>query len=132
MGMTDPVADLLTRVRNAMKAGHRKVSIPASIFKTDVLKVLKVEGFISDFEVKKDKKQGMIIVRLKYTSDKRGVISKIKRISKPGLRVYVNKNKIPKVLNGLGIAVLSTSKGVVTGDKAEELGVGGEVICTVY
>jgi len=132
MGMTDPIADLLTRVRNAMKAGHRKVSIPASTFKVEVLKVLKGEGFISDFEVKKDKKQGMIIVRLKYTSDKRGVISKIKRISKPGLRIYVDKNKIPKVLNGLGVAVLSTSKGVVTGDKAEELGVGGEVICTVY
>ncbi len=132
MAMTDPIADMLTRIRNAMKAKHQKLVMPASKLKAEVLQILKAEHFIKDFESKKDNKQGILIVKLEYTGDRVGVISNIKRVSKPGCRVYVGKDEIPKVLNGIGVAVLSTSQGVMTGKKAAELGIGGEVLCTIY
>lgn len=132
MATTDPIADMLTRIRNASKARHGSVDVPLSSIKLELAKILKGEGYIKDFEVVKDKKQGMIKIQLKYDSSKKGIISSIKRVSKPGLRIYVKKDKLPKVLGGFGTAVLSTSKGIFTGKKAKELGIGGELICTIY
>jgi len=132
MATTDPIADMLTRIRNASKARHGSVDVPLSSIKLELAKILKGEGYIKDFEVIKDKKQGVIKIQLKYDSSKKGVISSIKRVSKPGLRIYVNKDKLPKVLGGLGTAIVSTSKGIFTGKKAKELGIGGELIFTIY
>lgn len=132
MVMTDPIADMLTRIRNANDAKHDYVSIPASNEKKAIAGILLEEGFIKNVEYIEDTKQGMIKIALKYGDNKQKVISGIKRISKPGLRVYTNKNDIPKVLNGLGIAILSTSKGVVTDKTARKVGVGGEVLCYVW
>ena len=132
MVMTDPIADMLTRIRNANHAKHEFVDIPASKIKKEIANILLEEGYIKGFDVIDDGKQGIIRVELKYQQNKERVITGIKRISKPGLRVYVGKEETPKVLGGLGIAILSTSKGIVTDKKARTQGVGGEVICYVW
>jgi len=132
MVMTDPIADFLTRIRNANMVKHEKVEIPASKTKKSLAEILKQEGFVKDYEYIEDGKQGVIRVYLKYGQDKEKVITGLKRISKPGLRVYCQKDEIPRVLGGLGIAIISTSKGIVTDKEARKLSVGGEVICYVW
>lgn len=132
MVMTDPIADMLTRIRNGNHAKHEFVDIPSSKIKKELANILLEEGYIKGFDVIDDGKQGIIRVELKYQQNKERVITGIKRISKPGLRVYVNKDETPRVLGGLGIAVLSTSKGILTDKKARIQGVGGEVICYVW
>ncbi len=130
--MTDPIADMLTRVRNANNAKHDTVDIPASNIKKEIAQILLDEGFIKGFDVIDDGKQGIIRIELKYGNNNQKVISGVKRISKPGLRVYVKNDEIPRVLGGLGIAILSTSKGIMTDKEARREGVGGEVICYVW
>ena len=130
--MTDPIADMLTRVRNANSAKHDSVDIPASNIKKELAQILQSEGFIKGFDVIEDGKQGIIRIDMKYGQNNEKVISGIKRISKPGLKVYVKSNEIPRVLGGLGIAVLSTSKGIMTDKQARNENVGGEVICYVW
>lgn len=132
MSMTDPIADMLTRIRNGLMANLQKVDVPSSNMKVSIATVLKSEGLIKNFKVIADQKQGLLRVYLKYVNDKDPVISEIKRISKPGSRVYVTTDEIPKVKNGYGIAILSTSKGIITDKLARETGVGGELICTVW
>jgi len=132
MSMTDPIADYLTRIRNALKARHTKVDVPYSKLKEEITKILLEYRYIQNYLNIDDGKQGMIRIYLKYDEDEKSVISSIKRISKPGLRKYVNANEIPRVLNNLGIAVLSTSKGVVTDREARQFGVGGEVLCYIW
>ncbi|KRL91159.1 30S ribosomal protein S8 [Lactobacillus kalixensis] len=132
MVMTDPIADYLTRIRNANMAKHDSVEIPASNIKKSISEILKREGFIRDYEVVDDNKQGVIKVLLKYGPNGERVISGLKRISKPGLRNYVSAEDLPKVLNGLGIAIVSTSAGVITDKEARQKGVGGEVIAYVW
>lgn len=132
MAITDPIADMLTRIRNANRARHKEVEMPSSNLKLEIVKILKQEGYIKDYELVKGNKQGIIKIQLKYEPSKKGVISVIKRVSKPGLRMFVKKGNITKVLNGMGISILSTSKGILTDKKAVEMGVGGELICTVY
>lgn len=131
MQITDTIADLLTRIRNASAAKHESVDIPASNIKKAIANILLEEGYVHEVQVIEDNKQGVIRITLKYV-DKKGVISGLKRISKPGLRVYAGKEDLPKVLGGLGIALISTSKGVMTDKKARELGVGGEVLAYVW
>ncbi|MCR3954735.1 MAG: 30S ribosomal protein S8 [Gudongella sp.] len=130
--MTDPIADMLTRIRNGNNAKHDSVDVPASNIKKEIAQILLNEGFIKGFDVIEDGKQGIIRIDLKYGQNNEKVISGIKRISKPGLKVYVKNNEIPKVLGGLGIAVLSTSKGIMTDKSARNENVGGEVICYVW
>lgn len=132
MSMTDPIADFLTRVRNANLARHEVVEAPASKIKKSIAEILKAEGFIRDFEYIDDNKQGVIRVFLKYGEDRNRVITGIKRISKPGLRKYAKAEDLPKVLNGLGIAIISTSAGVITDKEARSKQVGGEVIAYVW
>ncbi len=132
MVMTDPIADYLTRIRNANMARHDSVEIPASNIKKSISEILKQEGFIRDYEVSDDGKQGIIKLFLKYGSNNERVISGLKRISKPGLRNYVSAENLPKVLNGLGIAIVSTSAGVVTDKEARQKNVGGEVLAYVW
>jgi small subunit ribosomal protein S8 len=130
---TDPIADYLTRIRNAAATGHRVVEIPASNLKKNMTKILFEQGFILSYKFLDDKVQGSIKIALKYDSDsKESVIKKLERISTPGLRKYVNASEMPRVLNGLGIAIVSTSKGVMTDKKARQENVGGEVLCYVY
>ena len=131
MQITDAIADMLTRIRNAGNAGHPTVTIPASNLKKAIAQILLDEGYIAKFECEDDNKQGTITVTLKY-SGKKHVISGIKRISKPGLRTYADKENLPYVLGGLGIAIISTSKGVMTDKAARKLGVGGEVLAYVW
>ena len=132
MVMTDPIADYLTRIRNANMAKHTSVEIPASSMKKSLSEILKNEGFIRDYQVEDDNKQGMIKISLKYGPNNERVISGLKRISKPGLRTYVKSDAVPKVLNGLGIAIISTSEGVVTDKVARAKKIGGEVIAYVW
>ncbi len=132
MSMTDPVADMLTRIRNANKAGHEKVDIPASRLKTDIANILKKEKFIKNYKFIEDHKQGILRIYLKYGPKNERILTNLKRVSKPGLRVYVDSDNIPRVVGGLGIAVISTSKGVMTDAACRKLGVGGEVICYVW
>ncbi|MDI3481398.1 MAG: small subunit ribosomal protein [Tepidanaerobacteraceae bacterium] len=132
MAMTDVIADMLTRIRNANDAGHPTVEIPCSNMKKAIIQTLKDEGYIQDFEIIDDSKQGIIKVYLKYGPNKKKVISGIKRISKPGLRIYVKKDNIPKVMGGLGTVILSTSRGIMTDKQARKEQVGGEVICYVW
>ncbi|MBQ2063526.1 MAG: 30S ribosomal protein S8 [Firmicutes bacterium] len=132
MTMTDPIADMLTRIRNANSAGHKTVEVPASKIKKSIAEILKEEGYINGFEVKEDGKQGVIDIEMKYGPENEKVITGIKKISKPGLKVYAKANDVPRVLGGLGIAIISTSNGVISDKKARELGVGGEVICYVW
>lgn len=129
--MTDPIADMLTRIRNGNMKKHESVEVPASNMKKSLAQILLDEGYIKGFNVVEDNKQGMITIDLKYVDDQR-VISGLKRISKPGRRVYVRANEVPRVLDGLGIAVLSTSQGVLTDKQAREEGVGGEVLCYIW
>ncbi|EFI41404.1 MULTISPECIES: 30S ribosomal protein S8 [Peptoniphilus] len=130
--MTDPIADMLTRIRNGNNARHKSVDIPASNIKKEISEILLKEGYIKNYEVIEDDKQGIIRIDFKYGDNKERVISGIKRISKPGLRVYAQSSDIPKVLGGLGIAIVSTSKGILTDKEARANGVGGEVICYVW
>lgn len=132
MHATDVIADMLTRIRNAAAAKHETVDIPASKIKRRIAEILLEEGYIKDITDIDDKKQGIIRITLKYGENKRSVITGIKRISKPGLRVYAGKNEIPRVLGGLGIAIVSTSKGIMTDKEARKLGVGGEIIAYVW
>lgn len=132
MGMTDPIADMLTRIRNANHRKHADVEIPASNVKLEILKVMQDEGFIGKIEEIQDDKQGLLKVTLKYTVNKEQVIKGITRISKPGLRVYARASEMPKVLNGLGVAIVSTSNGVMTDKEARKLKVGGEVIAYIW
>ena len=132
MNTTDPIADMLTRIRNANSAKHKEVDIPASNMKRAIAQILLDEGYIVSFEEIKDEKQGMLRITLKYDENGKRVIDGLKRISKPGLRIYVNKDELPQVLNGLGIALISTSKGIKTDKEARKEGLGGEVLAYVW
>ncbi len=132
MTMTDPIADMLTRIRNANTVGHETVDIPASKIKKSIAEILLEEGYIKGFEEIDDNKQGIIKIDMKYGANKERVISGIKKISKPGLKVYAKADQVPRVLGGLGVAIISSSKGVLSDKKARELGVGGEVICYIW
>jgi small subunit ribosomal protein S8 len=132
MVMTDPIADMLTRIRNANLVGHEKVEVPGSNIKRAIAEILKREGFVRDAEFIPDEKQGVIRLFLKYGKSQERVITGLKRISKPGLRVYVNHDSIPRVLGGLGVAIISTSSGIVTDKEARKTRVGGEVLCYIW
>ena len=132
MSMTDPIADLLTRIRNGNKAKFEKVVVPSSKLKVNIVEILKQEGYVTDYEVVKGDYQGKIEISLKYDLNKESIITGLKRISKPGLRIYVGKDDIPKVLNGMGIAILSTPNGLLTDRNARKKGLGGEVLCEVW
>jgi len=132
MTMTDPIADMLTRIRNGVTAKFEIVDIPASKIKEAIARILAQEGYIESYKVLEDSKQNVLRIHLKYAKDKEGVISKIQRISKPGCRVYVDRDDVPFVLRGYGIAILSTSKGVITDKEARKEGIGGELICKVW
>jgi len=130
--MTDPIADMLTRIRNANMNQHQEVEVPASKAKNAIAEIMKVEGFIKDYHYINDDKQGMLRLQMKYGPDSQRVLSGLKRISKPGLRVYAGKDELPRVLGGLGIAVISTSRGILTDKAARQEGVGGEVVCYIW
>ena len=132
MQISDVIADMLTRIRNANDAKHETVDIPASNFKKSIAEILLEEGYIKNFQIVEDGKQGVIRITLKYTAGKQKVIRGLKRVSKPGLRIYTNCEDMPKVMNGLGIAIVSTSKGVMTDKKARQNNVGGEVLAFVW
>ncbi|HLE15821.1 MAG TPA: 30S ribosomal protein S8 [Anaerolineales bacterium] len=137
MSVTDPIADMLTRIRNGMMAGHPSVAMPSSNLKASIAKILKEEGFINSYEVADDPSVGYKIlrIRLKYVGERRQrrpVITGLERVSRPGRRVYTGKQDIPWVLSGMGVAILSTPKGVMTGQRARQLGVGGEILCKVW
>ena len=132
MVVTDTIADMLTRIRNANQMRYQEVSVPASNLKVSLAKILKDEGFIEDYKLVNDDVQGTILVTLKYGQNKERVITGLKRISKPGLRVYAKAGEVPKVLNGLGIAVISTSHGVMTDKEARKENLGGEVLCYIW
>lgn len=132
MAVTDPIADMLTRIRNAIAVHRRLVLVPASKTKVTIASVLKEEGYIQDFEVTKDRPQSMIRIWLKYTKDREPVLSGLQRVSKPGRRIYRGRGEIPWVLSGIGTAIVSTSKGVLTDRQARRLGVGGEIMCYIW
>lgn len=132
MTVTDPIADMLTRINNAVAVRKRYVVVPASKLKVEIARVLKAEGFIDHYDLTKDRPQPMLRIQLKYTKDNEPVLTGVRRISRPGRRVYTKRQDIPLVLSGLGIAVLSTPRGVMTGKKAHRLGLGGEVLCYVW
>lgn len=132
MSMTDPIADMLTRIRNGVHAKHDAVTMPASKIKVAIARVLKEEGFILDFHLDTEANRSVLKIELTYTGRKDSVLTGIKRVSKPGLRVYVQKREIPRVFGGLGIAILSTPEGVMTGQRARQSGVGGEILCYVW
>ena len=132
MVMTDPIADMLTRIRNANVVGHDKLAIPASKMKIEIADILKREGFIRNYEVSEDNKQGVLRIYLKYGANDERVITGLKRISKPGLRVYAKADEVPRVLNGLGTAVVSTSKGVLSDKEARSQSVGGEILAYIW
>jgi small subunit ribosomal protein S8 len=131
MTMTDPVSDLLTRIRNASQARHDTVDVPSSKLKLEIARILKDEGYISGYSLVQDDKQGMIRIQLRYAAGKNPVISSLQRISRPGCRVYAGKTDMPSVLGGLGVCIVSTSQGVFTGKQAQEKGLGGEVLCSI-
>jgi small subunit ribosomal protein S8 len=131
MSMTDPIADMLTRIRNAQQARHDSVGVPASRIKAEIARILKDEGFIRDFEMPKEKERE-IKIQLRYSGKREPVVTGLKRISKPGLRVYTKADKLPRVLGGLGVAVLSTSQGLMTDREARQRRVGGEILCYVW
>lgn len=130
--VTDTIADMLTRIRNANAMRYTEVTVPASNLKNELARILKEEGYIKDYKVVKDSTQGSIVLTLKYGENKERVITGLKRISKPGLRVYAKKDEVPKVLNGLGIAIISTSKGVMTDKDARKQNLGGEVLAYIW
>jgi len=132
MTMTDPVADMLTRIRNANTVGHTTVDIPASKMKKAIADILASEGYIKGYDIIEEGVQGTLRVHMKYGAGKEKVISGLKKISKPGLKVYAKSNEVPKVLGGLGVAIISTSNGIISDKEARKLGVGGEVICYVW
>ena len=132
MGMTDPVADMLTRVRNGSGAKFAKVDIPSSKLKVQIARIFKDEGYIKNFKVIKDNRQGILRIYLRYDEKNRGVIQRLVRVSRPSRRVYSGNDAIPKVLNGLGISILSTSKGILTDREARKQGVGGEIMCSLW
>ena len=132
MNVTDPIADMLTRIRNASMARHRELTLPSSRIKRDIARILVEEGFIESYATSQDGVQELLSLRLKYVEGKTPVVSGLKRISKPGLRVYARKTEIPRVLGGLGTAILSTSHGIMTGQSARKLNLGGEVLCYVW
>ncbi|MCZ0703462.1 small subunit ribosomal protein S8 [Natronobacillus azotifigens] len=132
MVMTDPIADMLTRIRNANTVRHEKLELPASTVKKEIADILKREGFVRDYEFVEDNKQGVLRIFLKYGTNDERVITGLKRISKPGLRVYAKAGELPKVLNGLGIAIVSTSKGILSDKEAREQAIGGEVLAYVW
>jgi small subunit ribosomal protein S8 len=132
MSMTDPISDLLTRIRNGQTAKHKTVSVPASRMKAEIVKILKSEGYVLDYRVEEAAPQGRILIDLKKTADGTPCITGLERVSKPGRRVYRGKDEIPDVLNGLGITIVSTSRGVMTGAACRKLGVGGEILCNIW
>jgi small subunit ribosomal protein S8 len=132
MSVSDPVADFLTGIRNAVRAKHRKVDVPASKLKTELAKVLLRERYINNYKVIEDRKQGVLRVYLKYTGDDLSVITNLKRVSTPGRRVYMGKDRLPRVMGGLGTTILSTSRGLMTDREAREAGLGGELLCQVW
>jgi small subunit ribosomal protein S8 len=132
MSLTDPIADMLARMRNASMIKRKDVSLPSSKLKIEIAKILKDEGFIKNYKVIEDDKQGILNISLKYTDANQSVITGTRRVSKPGCRIYCTRDAVPKVLDGLGVAVISTSRGLATGRKCGEWGVGGEVLCTIW
>ena len=132
MSLTDPVADFLARIRNAINARHQKVDVPASKLKLEIARILKEEGFIANYKPVEEEGQKLVRVYLKYGNDNEAAISSVSRISRPGCRVYVGRNEIPRVLGGMGINILTTPKGVMTGRQARKEGVGGEILCEVW
>jgi len=132
MSVSDPIADMLTRMRNASLIKRKEVNMPSSKMKVEIGKILKEEGFIKNFKVIDDNKQGILNITLKYSEANQSVITGMRRVSKPGCRIYCAGESVPKVLDGLGIAIISTSKGMATGKKCEELGLGGEVLCYIW
>lgn len=132
MNQTDPIADLLTRIRNAAQIKRKEVMIPSSKLKVEIAKILKEEGYIRNFKVTDDNKQGILNISLKYADDKTSVISGIRRVSRPGRRLFCTRESIPKVLDGLGTAVISTSKGMMTDKRCADLGLGGEIMCYIW
>jgi small subunit ribosomal protein S8 len=132
MSMTDPIADMLTRIRNANKALHDSATMPTSRLKVEIARLLKEEGYITDFHVEKGESFDTLVVQLKYGRGRERIITDLKRVSKPGRRIYARKDRMPRVLGGMGTAILSTSAGVVTSRTAQEKGIGGEVICFVW
>ncbi len=132
MNSTDPIADMLTRIRNASLARHRELTLPSSRIKREIARILVEEGFVDAFDTSQEGIQEMLTLRLKYVEGRTPVVSGLKRISKPGLRVYARKTEIPRVLGGLGTAILSTSQGIMTGSQARKLNLGGEVLCYVW
>jgi small subunit ribosomal protein S8 len=132
MSVNDPIADMLTRVRNAAMAHHKTVALPSSRVKQEIAKILKEEGYIKDFDLINQKPSSVLRLHLKYTQDRQPVVSGMKRVSSPGRRVYTSRTEIPWVLSGIGVAILSTPKGIMTGQKARRMGVGGEVLCYIW
>ncbi len=130
--MTDPIADMLTRIRNGVKAKKKDIIMPSSNLKVEVARILKEEGYIRNYKVVDEKKHSMLSIALKYNEENKSVIGGIKRVSKPGCRIYCAGDSVPKVLDGLGTMIISTSKGVMAGRKCEELGIGGEVLCSIW
>ena len=130
--LTDPVADMLARIRNANKALHEKTEMPTSRLKEQIARILKEEGYISDYRVQKGESFDTLVIQLKYGRSRERVITDLKRVSKPGRRVYARKDRLPRVLGGMGVAILSTSTGLITARTAEEKGIGGEVVCFVW
>jgi len=129
---TDPIADMLTRIRNALKARHPKVDVPASRMKTEIARILKEEGYIINFKVAEEGPKKVIKIYLKYQANNQPVISKLERVSRPGCRVYLGREEIPRVLGGLGVNILTTPRGLMTGRDARRAGVGGEVLCQIW
>jgi small subunit ribosomal protein S8 len=132
MSLTDPVADFLARIRNAIKARHQKVDVPASKLKMEIARILKEEGYVANCKATEEEGRKVIRVYLKYGTENQAAISNLQRVSRPGCRVYVSRNEIPRVLGGLGINILTTPRGVMTGKQARKEGVGGEVLCEIY
>jgi len=132
MSVTDPIADMLARMRNASMIRRKDLSMPSSKLKIEIAKILKEEGFIKNYKIVEDDKQGILSISLKYTDANQSVITGTRRVSKPGCRIYCTRDAVPKVLDGLGVAVISTSRGIATGRKCAEWGVGGEVLCYVW
>jgi small subunit ribosomal protein S8 len=130
--LTDPIADMLTRIRNANRALHESAEMPSSSIKVEIARLLKDEGYVKDFHVRKGESFDTLVIELKFGRNRERVITDLKRVSKPGRRIYARKDRLPRVLGGMGTAILSTSRGVVTSRQAQELGVGGEVICFVW
>ncbi|MDX1582177.1 MAG: 30S ribosomal protein S8 [Thermoanaerobaculia bacterium] len=132
MSMTDPIADMLSRIQNGIRAGHDRVDVPASKLKREIARILQQEGFIADYELVEDAFQGILRIQLRYTEDGEPIIHGLERVSRPGRRVYRGKTEIPQVLDGLGVSIVSTSRGVLSGTEASRTGVGGEVLCQVW